>query len=514
MFKFLPIGGVGQIGGNISYVEIDETPFLIDTGILFPREESLGIDHLFANLDALENEKPPRFLLLTHAHEDHIGGLKYIVRRFPQIPIVCSPYTAAFINKKYPKISNEVILYKDFDELELNFFKLRHSIPGVYGFFYKFKKSETGILFCTDFRYDPNERDSEYLNPSLIQKFSTLCKKRYLFLDCTNIASSKASSLYEPDLLDNLESEISNAKKDCYVALFPSNTKRLDTLIKIGNKLKKPVLLNGLSVNFNYTIGVETQNTAIISHKSYEKENSIILLSGSQGDLRGAFRRVFSENDKNYKPQEGDTLLYSSKIIPGNEKMVYELFNKASQLGLTINKGTNPVIHSSGHAYSDEINAICESFKATDLIPIHLEHSFFQDVGNKIKSSLNIHKVENYSELFINNSGKSKISVKEAMDFNIIVEGGSIVDKSVINNRRRLGINGICLVSINKEKRTVMTTSYGVPELDQNKIDSEVTKLLVNDWNSTDCDEKIRIGLRHFFAKEVGYKPQVFVHLL
>lgn len=519
MFKFLPIGGVGFIGGNVSYMEIDSFPFLIDTGILFPREESLGINHLFPDLEILSDSKlkTPEYLLLTHAHEDHIGGIKYLLKKFPRMKIVCSSYTKAFIEKKFDKLKINLVSLEDFsnENKNFNFFNLRHSIPGVYGFSYTNK--DTCILFCTDFRFDPNEDDSNFLNKKLLKKLS-LYKNKVTLLDSTNIASSNDSSLYEKDLLPNIEQEISSSTQDTFVALFPSNTKRLGSIVDICNKLGRPCCLSGFSMEFSYSLGLSTGYIKPIKNSTYVKGESVVLLTGSQGDLRGSFRRVFTQNDKKFKPCDGDKLLYSSKVIPGNEKNVGEMFNKASEVGVHINKGASPIIHSSGHAYSNEIKEILLNFKPSHVVPIHLETSFFQDFITKIDNlyeGLDIHRLENYKMLNLDKEFTASYVDFEKLDLQIYLDGGEVVDKSVINSRRRLGNTGTLFVSIVKDNYESMKINYyGLPDIAQAEIKSCISKIISDNWSSNDLEEELRISIRHYLSKKIGIKPIVFVHLL
>jgi len=520
MFKFFPMGGVGYIGGNISYIELDGTPYIIDTGILFPREESLGINYLYPDLDILDLKefKEPEYLLLTHAHEDHIGGIKHLLSKFPNIKVICSSYTKLFIEKKFSDFSNELINYKDYEQAGLSFFNLRHSIPGVYGFHFHSTQNDYGIFFCTDFRFDPNEKDPTFLNQGLLEKFSTLGSERFAFIDSTNISSRNNTGPYEHDLYEHLEKEIAKTKQNIYLTTFPSNVERLSTIIKICNRLNKNVNLCGFSVEFGYELGIKAGLIEKISNRSDSKNGTVTVLSGSQGDLRGAFRRVFSGNDKKVKPKSGDYLIYSSKIIPGNEKSVGEIFNKASLMGLKINKGHCPTVHASGHAYPEEIVKIVEILSPTDIFPIHLESCFFQEflelsISRKFQGR--VHSLNNFKGIFLNSSKQLKYVEHEAPDLKLFVHGEKEVSKTVINDRRRLGNSGVLLISLKTEDlSSLKIKNYGLPDFDETKLEEAILKLLKSEWNNPECEEALRIGVRHYLSKIIGYKPLVFIHLL
>ncbi|MFT6068794.1 MAG: ribonuclease J [Bacteriovoracaceae bacterium] len=523
MFKFLPIGGVGYIGGNISYLELDSITILIDTGILFPREDSLGINYLYPNTDLLKGPqfKKIDYLFLTHAHEDHIGGIKHLLQDFPNLPIVATDYTKSFFNKKFPKIKANFISIEDFCKLKVgdfDFFKIRHSIPGVFGFFYKSKIIDSGLLFCTDFRYIKDDKGDGYLCSKLLSKYSKSTNDISLFVDSTNIASSNDSGAFEKDIKENLSADIIEKEdSDIYMTFFPSNIKRFSTIVEIANEKNLPVVLVGRSVEFSYSLGLETGRIPPIKNRKYTKGKSVVLLSGSQGDLRGAFRRVFTGNDKNFKPSQNDRLLFSSKTIPGNEKSVGEIFNLASKLGVFINKGNSPLIHSSGHAYKDEISDIIKTLKPRLVIPIHLESSFFQEFYQKIqeKDGAEIIRLENYTSLEITEGSQYKKTIQESADLKIYLDGGACTDKTIINSRRRLGIHGAIFISLTKDdSRKVKINHYGIPLFSENLLKNEVLKIFLEEWKNNDAEEVIRVRARHFLSKEIGYKPLVFVHIL
>ena len=520
MFKFFPMGGVGYIGGNISYIELDDTPYIIDTGILFPREESLGINYLYPDLDILDLKefKEPEYLLLTHAHEDHIGGIKHLLSKFPNIKVICNSYTKLFIEKKFPSFQNELIDTNDYYQEGLSFFNLRHSIPGVYGFHFHSIRSDYSIFFCTDFRFNFEEQDKTYLNQDLLKEYSKLGSKKLAFIDSTNICSRNKTGPYEHDLYKNLEKEINEAEQNIYITTFPSNVMRLAAIIGICNKFNKNVNLCGFSVEFGYEFGRKAGLIDKIINNSNSNNNSVTILSGSQGDLRGAFRRVFSGNDKKVKPKIGDYLMYSSKIIPGNEKSVGEMFNKASLMGLKINKGHNPTIHASGHAYPGEISKIIELLSPSDIFPIHLESCFFQEFVELSKDQQfkgKVHCLDNFKGILLNSNKKIKYIEHEAPDLRLFVHGDQEVNKGVINDRRRLGNSGVLIVSLIKENlSSLKVKKYGLPELDDTNLEEAMLKILKSEWNNPEAEESLRIGLRHYLSKVIGYKPLVFVHLL
>lgn len=523
MFKFLPIGGVGYIGGNLSYLELDSTTILIDTGILFPREGSLGINYLYPDTSLLKNSKFREidYLFLTHAHEDHIGGIRHLLKDYPNLPIVATEYTKAFFFKKYPKLKANFISINEFCDKKIgdfDFFNIRHSIPGVFGFFYKSEELNSGLLFCTDFRYIKDDPGKNYLSSKLLKKYSETTKDISLFVDSTNIASSNDKGVFENEIKKNLSLEIEEKEgSDIFMTFFPSNIERFSTIVEICNSKDIPIKLAGRSVEFSYSLGLETGLIPPIKNSNYIKGRSVVLLSGSQGDIRGAFRRVFTGNDKTYKPKTNDRLLFSSKTIPGNEKSVGEIFNLASKLGVLINKGNSPLIHSSGHAYKDEIVSILGSLNPSLVIPIHLESSFFQDFNQKIKKETGpeIIRLENYTALEISKNSKYKIVPHEALDLKIYLDGGACTDKKIINSRRRLGVHGALFISLTKDdSKKIVINHYGIPLFSENLLKNEIFKVFLEEWNTKDASEVIRVRVRHFLSKEIGYKPIVFVHIL
>jgi ribonuclease J len=523
MFKFLPIGGVGYIGGNLSYLELDSTTILIDTGILFPREGSLGINYLYPDTSLLRDPKFREidYLFLTHAHEDHIGGIKHLLQDYPNLPIVSTEYTKSFFHKKFPKLKANFLSIREFCDKKIgnfDFFNIRHSIPGVFGFFYKSGDIDSGLLFCTDFRYIKDDLGENYLSSKLLEKYSNSTKDISLFVDSTNIASSNNKGVFEKDIRESLVSELEPEEdSDIFMTFFPSNIERFATIIEICNSKNIPVKLAGRSVEFSYSLGLETGIIPPIKNSNYKRGGSVVLLSGSQGDIRGAFRRVFTGNDKTYKPRPNDRLLFSSKTIPGNEKSVGEIFNLASKQGVVINKGNSPLIHSSGHAYKDEIVSILDSLNPSLVIPIHLESSFFQDFNQKIKTidGPDIIRLENYTALEISKNSEYKTTTHKPLDLKIYLDGGACTDKTTINSRRRLGIHGALFISLTKDdSRKISLNHYGVPLFSENLLKNEILKFFLEEWNSRDAAEAVRVRIRHFLSKEIGYKPLVFVHIL
>ena len=237
LFSITPIGGLVQIGSNMTLISGQTESLIVDCGILFPNEDSFGINYLIPDLEILEDSAPTD-LIITHGHEDHIGAIYHIIEKVPQIRVWASPFSSELIKRKLKghKKSIKINLLRQKEEVHFTDFSFipiqtNHSIPETHGLFFKSRQESLCFFILSDFKIDnktPYERpmDLEYLK-NISHPFS----KRILFSDSTNIKSKNAKTPSEADLIPSIEGILSKNYKRIFFTLFPSNIFRLNTII-------------------------------------------------------------------------------------------------------------------------------------------------------------------------------------------------------------------------------------------------------------------------------------------
>jgi len=510
-FSYRPLGGAGQIGANSYLFNFPSESFVIDCGILFPREKNLGINYLICDYSELYHT-PPHFLILTHMHEDHVGALAHFIKYFPALPIYCSEMVADFVKKKFQISTLNLNIVKDQTVLEREGFKItfhhmEHSTPKTLGLEISF--GDDLIYFSSDFRYSKN----------LPLKFPR-AKRKFLFCDSTNIEveNHKTSEASLPAEFDKIFKE---NKSRIFVTLFSSNIERLATIINSAIKHKRDIILCGRSLVTNYGIGLAhemvTFSDRVYNYKDYpdpESDNQVVLLSGCQGDLRSALRRVATDEDVIYHLRPSDLFIFSSKTIPGNEKDVISIINALAKKGCHMITAYDSPIHASGHSSKEELTSFYKLFKPTHVIPIHGEHVHLRKhVEFAQKKKIDSYFVANGQQLTVYPS-HLEINELESKE-NIFIHGekNKEIEKATLNQRRKIAENGLmsCTVILSGGKLIPDIEFIGLPE-SANKIKNQLIHIISQEYvRSPIHDEKwsehLRILLRKTYSSIYGYKP-------
>jgi ribonuclease J len=354
-----PVGGVGQIGSNMTLIQGENDTILIDAGILFPYEDFFDIDYLIPDLSSIPT---PTHLIITHGHEDHIGAVIHVVKKFPKIKVLASPFTAGLIRKKleFNKHPYPIAEYRHFDQLGFKDFTIdpihvNHSIPETVGLLIKDTREEIGFFFISDFKIDFKTIYERPFDFEKLIKHSKNLKKRLLLVDSTNITSSTHETPSENDLIPVLDDLFEKAESRIFVTCFSSNIHRLMTFISLAKKHGKKLIPHGRSMisylNTANELGMIPDYQSVVKMAESvtgNEDNVVVLLSGCQGDFRGTFRRFCVGEDSQFKPRPNDTVLLSSKAIPGNEKKISLLVNKLSEIGCYVVTAQDKMIHVSG----------------------------------------------------------------------------------------------------------------------------------------------------------------------
>ena len=538
LIKIKPVGGVGQIGSNMTLVQGDNDIILIDAGILFPYEDFFDINYLIPDMDAIP---VPSHLIITHGHEDHIGAVLHVVKKFPNIKILASAFTAGLIRKKleFARHSFPVTEYRQHDQLGFKDFTIdpihvNHSIPETMGLLVRDIKKEVGFFFISDFKIDFKTIYERPFDFDKLIKLSKDLKKRLLLCDSTNITSGTKETPSEQDLIPVLDQIFAAASSRIFITCFSSNIHRLMSFISLCKKHNKRLIPHGRSMisylNTANELGMIPDFDSVVRQADTMKgteDDIVVLLSGCQGDFRGTFRRFCVGEDSTFKPRIEDTVLLSSKAIPGNEKKISMLINKLSEVGCKVITSSDKLIHVSGHPGRTDLKMLYDKYLPTDIVPIHGESYFIREHIAFVKEaypSANTHYFHNHDELIIMDDLKLKVIDGETIEPIIMHGKGIVLEKEKISERRKLACNGSVFVSLKLSTTRAKVEKFsfnfmGLPTLitlNEEKfkrfLDNYFIQINFKDEEKT--NEELRIAVRRYFDQILGYKPMTTIHIL
>ncbi|TNF07216.1 MAG: ribonuclease J [Bacillota bacterium] len=382
------LGGLGEVGKNMYIYEIEDQIFIVDSGILFPDEHLLGIDYVIPDYTYLvENEERIVGLFVTHAHEDHIGGIPYLLKKVNIPKIYAAGIAVDMIEYKLiehadvkaPKIEEYKSHYKyQFKHVEMSFIRMNHSIPDMFGIVFR---TPQGILFHTgDFKIDftPVGPPAEYDKLAQIGAEGVLC----MLSDSTN---SERDELIQSDSkigksINELFSRISGR---IIIATFASNMYRIQQIIEASVLNERRIAVFGRSMERAIEVGMQTgyikaPKEFILSGDQvnrYKPHELTILVTGSQGEPLAALSRIANGNHRQLKAMAGDTVIFSSSPIPGNQEGVNRTINKLFRLDVdVITHGPLADTHTSGHGSQNDLKLVLSLVKPKMFIPMHGEH--------------------------------------------------------------------------------------------------------------------------------------------
>jgi ribonuclease J len=387
MLKIIPLGGLGEIGLNMMIIEYDDVIFIIDAGLMFPEEYMLGVDIVIPAMDyILENRDKVQGIIITHAHEDHIGALPYLLKQI-RLPVYGTSFTLRIIRRKLIEFGlNKYIDLNlvnpgetlSIEPFEIEFIRVSHSTIDGVGL--AITTPEGVIVHSGDFRISHHV---DKMRDTDIASFAKFGKEGVLALlsDSTNV-EREGYAISEHDVAQNLEKLIDAAKGRVIVALFASNVFRIQQVIDIAVKNQRKVIFNGRSMEQICDVAmdlghIQCPENTIIGIKQigqYKDSEVAIVTTGSQGEPMSALVRMASGMHKQIKIKKGDQVILSSKHIPGNEKAIASIINKLYRRGADVVYSKIAKIHTSGHAHQEELKMMINIIKPRYFIPIHGEY--------------------------------------------------------------------------------------------------------------------------------------------
>ncbi|MFA4999235.1 MAG: ribonuclease J [Parcubacteria group bacterium] len=385
VLRFAALGGLEEIGRNMSFFEYGDEIIIVDAGIQFPEEETPGVDYIIPNVSSLESKKKNiKALVVTHAHFDHIGAIPYIIGKIGNPPIYTTALAKEMILKRQsefvnaPKLEIRTIRDKETVRLgkhfEAEFFGVSHSVPDTTGFILKTPVGNMATF--ADFKVEADESGK----PKNIDELLLIGKQNIhtIFLDSTN-AETPGWTVPERTVEKNLEDLFLKAEGRIIVGIFSTLLNRIGEIIKIAEKLNKKVAFSGRSIKENFEIArqlgyIKVKKGVIISLEEaskYDDKKLLILSTGAQGESNASLMKIVTGEHKTLRIKAGDSIIFSSSVIPGNERSVQALKDNLVRQGAFVYHTKMIDIHSTGHASQEEIKTILSAVKPRFFIPIH-----------------------------------------------------------------------------------------------------------------------------------------------
>jgi ribonuclease J len=462
--RVLPLGGLGEIGKNMMVVEYDGRIVVVDTGLMFPAPDQLGIDLVLPDFAYLrERANDIEAIVLTHGHEDHVGALPFVLRELGHAPqIYGGPLTAAMVRSKLDEHRlkdvpvEDVLATQSFDAGPFNveMVKMAHSIPDSFAVALR---CELGTVLVTgDYKFDQTPVDGV---PADVGRLAELGREGLLLLcgDSTN-ADRPGVSLSESSVGPRLQEVFARCQGRIVVTCFASNIHRVQQVVDAAAVLGRKVSLVGRSMRKNVNIGrmlghIEVPEGMLVGPKEiedYPDHKLVVISTGSQGEPLSALRRMAHGDHPQVELHDGDTVIFSATPIPGNERAVNETINRIYRLGADVITAAEVPVHASGHGYAEELKLMLNLTKPEYVLPVHGDHrrlrlhaELAEAVGVPPKS---IFRGENGLPLEIDSSG-ARFGKREQAGM-IFVDGVDVgdIEDVALRDRRMLSADGIFIV--------------------------------------------------------------------
>jgi len=546
--QVVPLGGLGEFGMNCMAVRWGEDIIVIDAGLMFPESELLGVDIVVPDISYLiENRQRIRAIVLTHGHEDHIGALPWILSEL-NVPVWGTEFTLAYVEDKLEE--HELLDDADLREIRagerfrvgpftVHPIQVTHSLVDCVSLAIH---TPLGVLIHTgDFKVDPTPTDNRLFD---LHAFAEYGKEGVLalFQDSTNV-ERKGYTPSERAVRRKFEEVFSHTRRRLFISCFSSSIHRIKLAVELAYEHGRKVAFIGRSMTSSAEIAadlgyIEIPDGVLVHPgeiKNFAPEKTCVLISGTQGEPMSALSRAAVDNHKHAKIEKGDTVVLSSRIIPGNEKTIYRMIDHLfrREAYVVYEDGSSPPVHVSGHASQEELKLIINLVKPKYFIPIHGEYrqlKLHAEMAGSMRGAVgSVMLIESgdileFDELGARRSGRVNVG-------RVCIDSGSrtdVVEDLVIKDRRHLSEDGIVLpiIAINKLTGKVETS----PEIvtrgfagGENGFVDGARQTVVETLELSSAEEKadygvikekIRADLKRFISKQTQRRPLIMPVIL
>jgi ribonuclease J len=547
MLKLIPLGGLGEIGLNMMVVEYKNTIFVIDAGVMFPEDNMLGVDYVIPDMSYLkQNRAKVCGIVLTHAHEDHIGALPYLLKEI-DAPIFGTPFTLGIVRHKLEehKLLGVIALHEvhpkehlKIGPIELEFVRVSHSVVDGVGLIIR---TPVGTIIHTgDFKIGYTADDNMKTD---VSRFAQCGEEGVLALlsDSTNV-EKEGCTISDKKIGQTLEQAMIGRKGRIIVAVFASNVDRIQQIVNIAGKLRRKIIFNGcsmeVSVHLAKSLGYvripESMEIDIDQLNDFSDDEIIMITTGSQGEPMSALTRMANGVHKKIKIQTDDTVILSSKFIPGNEKAIAGIINNLYSRGADVVYEKISNIHVSGHAFQEELKLMISLTKPKYFMPIHGEYRHLV-LHTRLAESMGIPKdnlilAQNGQCV---NMGPNRMLIQDlGIAGRVLIDGKGIGDvgNSVLRERRKLSEGGLVVVNMAFDEETGIIL-YGPEIVSRGFVFETKAGHLVDDAQCVILElveevgpnvphrlkvirTKLKTALREYFFFVIGRRPIILPFII
>lgn len=545
----VPLGGLGEFGMNSMAIRYGDDIIVVDAGMMFPDTELLGVDIVTPDFAYLEEHREMvRGLVLTHGHEDHIGGIPFLLSQL-NIPIYGTPFTLSLVERRLEEhdLLKETRLHRvkpndkiQLGPFEIEFIRVTHSIVSAVALAIT---TPLGVIIHTgDFKVDPTPTDNELFDLHTLADYG---RRGVLLLlsDSTNV-NRPGYTESERAVRPRFEDIYNRAEGRLVISCFSSSIHRLQMILDLSHEFGRKVAFLGRSMNsvteISHNLGLLNIPDGVLLRPqdimTAPRHKVCVVASGTQGEPMSALSRVAVDNHKSLSVEAGDTVVLSSRIIPGNEKSIGRMMNHLARRGADIIYGSmNPPVHVSGHASSEELKLVLNLVRPRYFIPIHGEYLQMAKHASLAQHLLNagLEKtfvLETGETVEIDDAG-ARMGPKVAVG-RVCIDSGSldeVVEDIIIRDRRHLSEDGfvIPIIAINKHtgksESLPELVSRGFVSMEDSFIMQEARQVVARTLDTSSAEErtdwgvmqeKIRADLRRYLNKQTQRRPLIMPVIL